>query len=147
MAPVRRTLFVTPRTFRLNVASHPIFKTGLDSVFHVRGRHDTWGSSGFATGKSVESVGLKLGLSIKCCGYIEDVCLAFKDGSRSSNWIHWLRTLCISITAVCSKQTIRKRKGILNRNLPATCLSSYLPKPFPTQDWQAWIYFTECNGW
>ncbi|CAJ1409975.1 unnamed protein product, partial [Effrenium voratum] len=26
---------------RLNVASHPIFKTGLDSVFHVRGRHDT----------------------------------------------------------------------------------------------------------
>eukprot|EP00435_Cladocopium_sp_Y103_P069424 s364_g33.t1 len=33
------------KRMRLNVASHPIYKNGLDSLFFVRGRHDTWGSS------------------------------------------------------------------------------------------------------
>lgn len=28
---------------RLSVASHPIYKNGLDSLFHVRGLHDTLG--------------------------------------------------------------------------------------------------------
>lgn len=32
-------------SLRLNVASQPIYKTGLDSLFHVRGRHDTPGRS------------------------------------------------------------------------------------------------------
>ena len=78
------------RPERLNVASNPLYETGLDSIFPVRGLHDSLGTQMLGTGGE------------HCLEHME----AMSGHHQPMNLQLWCGVACVTVTPVCSIEIV-----------------------------------------